>query len=329
MRPPATGPGYSAEHRNLALEWNSYGNPLDVLKLAERPLVDRHRGKVRVSMHMAPINPSDLLPIEGAYANRVRPPAVAGYEGVGEIVGTHPDFPAGGLVLPLRGPGTWQRFVDCDPDWMVRVPDDIPASTAARAYINPLAAAFMLRRWPVQGCSVLLTAATSSCAAILAQWARSEGAAEILGVARHQLNPGQAACMLPILADSTQDVRTAAARTDIVFDAVGGLLAECILEVLRPGSVFVSYGLLSGQPIRRRWKVPVTRFHLRDEPGNLSPGDWHRSFDDLWIRLRQAILPPVEIFPIREWRRALTLFGMAGRAAKPVLCAQDDGQGQQ
>ena len=51
----------------------------------------------------------------------------------------------GKRVLPLRGSDTWQRYVDCDPETAVPVPDDIPGTLAARAYINPLSA--LLSQW--------------------------------------------------------------------------------------------------------------------------------------------------------------------------------------
>lgn len=38
---------------------------------------------------------------------------------------------------------------------------------AARAYINPLTALLVLRRWPVAGQNIVLTAAGSSCASLL------------------------------------------------------------------------------------------------------------------------------------------------------------------
>jgi D-arabinose 1-dehydrogenase-like Zn-dependent alcohol dehydrogenase len=80
----------------------------------------------------------------------------------------------GKRVLPLRGQGTWQRYVDCPAEYAIPVPDNIDSRLAARAYINPLAAQMMLAHYPPQGKRVLLTAAGSDCAILLAQWARQE-----------------------------------------------------------------------------------------------------------------------------------------------------------
>lgn len=94
-------------------------------------------------MIAAPINPSDVIPITGAYAHRVQPPRVAGYEGLGQVVATSSTSPfrLGQRVLPLRGDGTWQQRLNCNGQWLVPVPEDIADDIALRGYINPLAGA--------------------------------------------------------------------------------------------------------------------------------------------------------------------------------------------
>src|ERR1700722_10590740 len=62
--------------------------------------------------------------------------------------------------------------------------DDIDDATASRAYINPLSAMIMLERWNPGGKNVLITAAGSSCAALLAEWSIKAGARRIVGVYR-------------------------------------------------------------------------------------------------------------------------------------------------
>lgn len=94
-------------------------------------------------MIAAPINPSDVIPITGAYAHRVQPPRFAGYEGLGQVVATSSTSPfrLGQRVLPLRGDGTWQQRLNCNGQWLVPVPEDIADDIALRGYINPLAGA--------------------------------------------------------------------------------------------------------------------------------------------------------------------------------------------
>lgn len=230
---------------NSALWFRQFGEPEQVLRLETTALTPRPYGMLRVQMLYSPVNPSDLIPITGAYRHRVVPPRIAGYEGVGIVTAADNAAFIGKRVLPLRGEGTWQRLLDCSPQWAVPVPDAIPDLLAARGYINPLAAFVMLRKWPVRGKTVLLTAANSSCAGLLAQWAHCDGAKEVLGVYRSEnaLNMLQHSAITPVASDDVQALRNAARQSDVVFDAVGGKLATYLLQNLKPGADFISYGL--------------------------------------------------------------------------------------
>lgn len=162
---------------NLALWYRRFGEPESVLQPETAPLGALAPGQLRVRMLFAPVNASDLIPITGAYRHRTPLPAVAGYEGVGAVTEAPASFKhlVGRRVLPLRGQGTWQRYVDCPAEYAIPVPDNLDAHLAARAYINPLAAQMMLTRYPPRGKRVLLTAAGSDCAILLGQWARQAG----------------------------------------------------------------------------------------------------------------------------------------------------------
>lgn len=163
-----------------------------------------------------PVNASDLIPITGAYRHRTPLPAIAGYEGVGIVTETPAAYPAllGKRVLPLRGQGTWQRYVDCPAAYAVPVPDDVDSLLAARAYINPLAAQMMLDRYPPVGKTVLLTAAGSDCAVLLGQWARQAGAEAVYGIHRSPVHAQRLAEMgiVPIAQHDTTAVNAAAAQ---------------------------------------------------------------------------------------------------------------------
>ena len=170
---------------NRSLVFHSFGEPEEALRLEERPMRPLMTD-VRVKMMFAPVNPSDLVPIRGSYRHRVGPGRVAGYEGVGLVIEASESHRhlLGSRVLPLRGEGTWQQYLDIREERLVRVPDSVPDHLAARAYINPLTALLMLRQNPPAGRRVLLTAAGSSCARLLAQWAMKMGAVGVAGVCR-------------------------------------------------------------------------------------------------------------------------------------------------
>lgn len=308
--------------QNSALWFRQFGQPEHVITLEQSDITPRPCGMLRVQMRYAPVNPSDLIPVTGAYSHRVTPPRVVGYEGVGVVTDAdNPEF-IGQRVLPLRGEGTWQRLLDCSPQWAVPVPDSIPDLLAARGYINPLAAWVMLKKWPVRGKTVLLTAANSSCAALLAQWACLQGAQNIWGVCRSKEQTAvlHEQGIKPVLIDDVNVLNMAAQQADVVFDAVGGELATRLLTNLNAEADFVSYGLLSGQPFDSRGaRAKPQRFHLRDTLAVTDSHVWQQWFVELWPLLAKSQLPEVTLFGLAQWREALREFAVAGRRCKPVL----------
>ena len=307
-----------------ALIYRSFGAPSDCLNLEQSPLPGPSAGQLRVAMSLAPINPSDLIPITGAYSHRITLPAVAGYEGVGRVVAAPSERSdlLGRRVLPLRGPGTWQSHVDCDPALAVPVPETIEDRVAARGYINPLAALTLLDRWPVDGKRVLLSGAGSTCADLLGHWATLRGAQEVVGLHRSESRVGRmrALGIVPIpLADRSR-IMSAAREADLTFDALGGPVASLILDTMRAGSVFIGYGLLTGQAVRpsRRPEADYKRFHLRDSLATMSADVWHRRFSTIWTLLGDIALPEVRVFRLESWRAALAQTTRPG-GAKPML----------
>src|SRR6476661_10426688 len=68
------------------LQFSSFGEPTDVVELAEVDPADPGPGQLVVSIEAAPINPSDLNLIRGIYGVRPDLPAALGAEGVGRVI---------------------------------------------------------------------------------------------------------------------------------------------------------------------------------------------------------------------------------------------------
>lgn len=314
--------------RNLALWYRQFGDPVDVLTLESSTLAPRPANMLRVQMHYAPVNASDLIPITGAYRHRVAPPQVAGYEGVGTVVAAPSAYShlVGQRVLPLRGAGCWQRYIDIEPQLAIPVPDDIASTLAARAYINPLAALLMLQQWPVSGKNVMITAGGSACALLLAQWAKLQGARRVVVVYRASTHAERLHALgLTALQDNAPEaIEAVSAQTDVVFDAVGGDVGQLIWRTLPEHAHFVAYGVLSGTPVRVNATRPALHwFHVRHTLGDIGTAQWQKLFSELWPLLRNSECGEVDIFPLSEWRAAIESYHQSGRLRKPLLCLDE------
>lgn len=309
---------------NTALIFRIFGEPERVLQ-PEPVLKDTCSVQhLRVKMLYSPVNASDLIPISGAYRHRITLPGIAGYEGVGVVIEAPSEFSSllGQRVLPLRGEGTWQTYTDCHPDMAIQVPEDIDDILASRAYINPFAARLMLCHYPPAKKSIMITAAGSDCALLLGQWALQQGAACVYGVYRspHHKSKLQRLGITPVQQGDTVHLKRCAKVSDIVYDAVGGSLAEFLLDTMKRDAQFVSYGLLSGQPYKIQPISPVTNwFHIRNYLGDFSNDGWQHEFSEIWRLLRKSELNEFQVYPSVQWREAINSYTTRGRLLKPIL----------
>lgn len=309
---------------NLKLCYNRFGHPCDVLEVKKENIGKLKHNDVLVEMIEAPVNPSDFIPITGAYKHRIELPKVAGYEGVGKVISASKGKESliCKRVLPLRENGTWQKFIKCDAKWLIEVPGHIENSVAARAYINPLTAMLMLKKWPVKDKTIIVTAAGSFFSNLMIQWAFKAGAKNISGIYR---NPEHTSRILdlgvkPISLTSEKELAEETHKADIIFDAVGGALADTILRNSDHKKTFVSYGLLSGKSFSYMdTKARIERFHLRDYLSEMSVQEWNQYFSEIWDLLKNTSIPDVEYFKFKDWRKAVERFETSGRGKKPVL----------
>lgn len=180
----------------------------------------------------------------------------------------------------------------------------------------------MLKRWPVAGKHLVLTAASSSCASLLGQWALAMGARSVSGIIRspqHRARLEQAG-IYPILDTDRALMEKVSQHSDLVFDAVGGELANTLLSVLPASSTLISYGLLSGRPLTQmRGSATVRKFHLREALPTLSVAAWRAAFDEIWQRLPTTSQPPAQRIALNDWREAIAAAGQPGRGGKILL----------
>lgn len=216
---------------------------------------------VEIAIERAAINPSDLIPVIGAYSNRTILPFVPGFEGTGTVSRTGAGVTGlkpGDRVLPLGASGLWQSYLQRPAEWCFAVPDDLSADQAATAYVNPMTALRLIAalkdhfsgKTDLPGRRIAITAAGSAIGRMLLMALSAEGA-EVTAVVRSETTLAR----LPALPGlQTCVTRRQSIDQGIVFDgvldAIGGETGgSLLLHHLSPGGEFLQYGALSGVPI--------------------------------------------------------------------------------
>lgn len=278
---------------------------------------------VLVRMLYAPINPADLLVIEGCYAFALDKDAPIGAEGVGvvERVGADvSDLSPGDMVLPLSR-GNWCRYRVMRRSELVAVPASINPVQAAMLRINPPTARLLVEAAGVgRGDILLQNAATSAVAAWVRAITVRMGVTVIDIVRRPDAALPYAVVDGPDLAERIKLIsrgRPVRAALDCVAGAGAGQLAEC----LAVGGRLIVFGHLSGQPV----SVPsqlltgggltIAGFSLRPAEAALSKARRARIFADLLaIALSDGFgLPVREIVPLSRVDDGLAMARQAGR----------------
>jgi NADPH2:quinone reductase len=247
----------------LATIFEQTGNPPEVVRLVERDRPKPARGEVLVRMLASPINPSDLLYIQGNYGLKPRLPATPGFEGVGVVEACG----GGPLSRWLRGcrvvvlnerTGNWQEYVTVPARRVVPVPNSISDEQAAMFFVNPATALVMVRsvlKVP-RGAWLLQNAAASALGQMVIKLGRVYGYRTINVVRRPEaVSTLKALGADAVICETTEDVHAAVTRlTDgqmvrYALDPVGGASGSAIIRCLGEGGHALVYGLLSGEPI--------------------------------------------------------------------------------
>lgn len=305
-----------------------FGLPARVLECENSPRPKPSAGRLLVRMIASPINPSDLIPVTGAYRHRTTLPFVPGFEGVGRVVegedGSE-QHPVGARVLPLDGPGCWQEWRIADAERCVMVPDDITDAEAATSYINPLTALLMLDILsPQPGERIGITAAGSAIGRMLVRLLAARGAEPVAIVRR-----------LPPDHDELRhlgEVRLEGACLPVLdggFDAVGGRAAGYLAAAIRPAAPLLHYGLLSGVPLREAGNARLRLFRLRDHTQRMNGSELRSALGKCFeeIRAGHARSKIAKRVPIANFQDALALNSRRGRTGKIILCMnQGDGR---
>lgn len=277
-----------------------------------------------VRMLFAPINPADLLVIDGHYSVRTDADAPIGAEGVAVVEQTGPgvtDLRRGDLVLPLDR-GSWARYRRVDRARVLPVPPGLDLHQAAMLRINPATAWLLLdASAAAAGDCIVQNAATSAVAHWIRRLAPARGVT-VIDVVR----PGSARAGDDAVVDDgdlERAIRDASggrpirAALDCIAGDASGRLAAC----LDPDGLLLVFGHLSGRPcsipspLLTGRGLAVRGFSLRPAEARMT----RAARDAMMAALGQIALqdrsglPVRAVVPIAQADRAIALARAPGR----------------
>ncbi len=240
-----------------------WGDPEEVLQVREvPPPPEPTAGQVRVRMLLSPINPSDLLMIQGRYGRQPTLPATPGFEGVGVVEAGRGLLARRVLgrrvaVLNSKG-GNWQEQVIIPARQAVPVSRSLTDEQAATFFVNPASALVMVRhvlRVPPRAW-LLQTAAGSSLGRMVIRLSKLFGFRTLNTVRRRdQVEELLALGGDAVICTSDENLHrrvlevTGGEGVRYAIDAVAGSTGSEVVGTLAEGGRMLVYGALSGQPL--------------------------------------------------------------------------------
>jgi len=323
----------------LAAQVSAFGRPDEVIELIEQADPgEPGAGEVVVDTELFPINPADLLNLEGRYGATPPPlPMIPGAEGVGRIakVGAGVSHVKPGDRVLLPGPGTWRARIRASAKAVFALPEGVDPKQLAMLRVNPPTAWLMLHEFvaPKPGQWVIQNAANSGVGQCLIRLAREAGMKTVNVVRRAELADDLRAFGADVVLSDGPDL-DARVRAEIgdgalplAIDAVGGSATQRLARCLSEGGTVVNYGVLSGEPCMLDGRETVFRdislrgFWLRRWFMQTPPDRIAAVYRELAARLADGRLAvEVEaVYPVKHIKEALAHAARGGRAGKILV----------
>ena len=222
-----------------------FGTP-EVLRVIDFPEVHAGPGEIRLRVHAAAVNPTDLSVRNGARAETLRqnpPPYIPGMDAAGVVdeigPGTNTDFTVGmsvmAMVVPSGNHGAYRESIVLSVDSVARAPQGFSHPEVATLPMNGLTARLSLDQLALRpGQTVAVTGAAGAYGGYVVQIAKSEGLrviADASAVDESLVKSLGADVVVPRGDDFSQQVRR------VVPDGVDGLADGAVLSELAVGSI--------------------------------------------------------------------------------------------
>ena len=316
-----TSYGYT---QSKALIYSKYGEPQNVLDLHGHSISPPAGSDVVVRMLTCPINPADVNQIQGVYASTPEmttelgtsePSAVAGNEGVGEVINTGSGVKSlqkgDWVIMRSTGMGTWRTHMAIDESKLFKIDNKqglVPLQVGTVS-VNPCTAYRMLldsAKWEFRGDEWFIQNGANSGVGRAAIQLGREWGFKSINVIRGRENKEEEKQM--------KDELTALGATVVITEAelmdrsikdkigewtnggreqikvglncVGGKPATALAKLLSPGGTLVTYGAMSKQPLT----LPTSMLIFRELTFN---GFWVSKWSDKHPDLKKQTVDDV------------------------------------
>ena len=235
------------------------------LSVKEVPIPQPAHGEVLVRVESAPINPSDLLYMEGRYAEDTKEGVTPGFEGSGVVVES-----GGGLLgWSLKGKrvactitfphgGTYAEYIVTQAYRCAKLPNNVSFNEGACMFVNPLTVV-MFQDVISSGKhrAAIHTAAASALGKMFARWGVSSGFPIVHVVRREEQVQTLRELGAEYIVNTSEegweqemDRLCEDLNVTVGFDAVAGELTGKVLNSVKNNGVVYVYGVLSMEGIQ-------------------------------------------------------------------------------
>lgn len=246
-----------------AAVFERFGEPAEVLQVRDVPEPHPGPGEVRVRMILSPVNPSDLMVVQGRYGVLPSLPSTPGFEGVGVVDEVGPGLLGrlvqGKRVLAINSSGgNWAEYAIIPARQARPIADDIPDEQAAAAFVNPTTVLALVRHVLKvrRGDWLLQSAAGSTLGRMVIKLGRHDGFRTLNVVRRREAIDelkvlGGDAVISSSDGPIDEQVRRIVGPNGVrhAIDPVGGDTGAALFRSLAPEGRLILYGTLSGEPI--------------------------------------------------------------------------------
>jgi len=224
------------------------------------PVPTPGKNQVLVKMAYCPLNPSDLLSLDGFYRIQSQPPYFVGLEGSGTVAAVGEDLKKPHKVgdrVHVHHVGGLREFVLIDSEEVTPVAEDLSLKEAACHIVNPATVAYMVSLAVRGGHKAAInTAASSALGRMFIRYCKEKGVKTINTVRQDRYIEelkalGADYVLNSEAADFEAQLKEIANKegATISFDAINGDIPEKLLRNQPAGSTCYIYGFLNGGTI--------------------------------------------------------------------------------